>query len=215
MDYEQSDWKSRLRQIGTKPYVSVILVAINVIVFLICTRTGDLLYNKGGVGLRVVMETGQFYRIITSMFLHADARHLFGNMILLIALADMLESKVGHWKYLLIYLLSGIFGNLCSMFMEFCTGHYVYSVGASGAVYGICGVMLGAAVFRDCRNLRIDPVRVILVVGYSVYTGFRSTGINNAAHVGGLISGFGLYAIFYLVKKHSVRKTVNGGSYEG
>lgn len=206
MNQKPSAWRRYYWRIEDKPFISILLIAVNVIVFVLCTMTGNLLYNGGGVGVKIVRETGEIYRIVTSMFLHADAQHLFGNMILLIALGDMLESKVGHWKFFAIYFLSGICGNLCSMFIELRTGEYVYSVGASGAVYGICGVMMGAAILKDCENLYIDPIRVILILGYSIYSGFRSPGINNVAHIGGLASGLGLYIIFYFVEQIFVSK---------
>ncbi len=194
-------WRHYYRQIEDKPFITAFLVAVNVIVYVICAFTGDLLYNGGGVGLWVIMETGEIYRILTSMFLHADIPHLFSNMIMLVALGDMLESRVGHGKYLVIYLLSGIGGDICSMLVEWHTGSYIYSVGASGAVYGICGVMLGTAILRDCEGLYIDPIRVILILGYSIYNGFQSPGINNIAHIGGLIFGFLLYVLFYFIEK--------------
>lgn len=206
MYQKQPVWKQYYRQIEQKPFITAALIGINIIVYIICAFTGDLLYNGGGVGLRVVLETGEIYRIITSMFLHADIPHIFSNMLLLIALGDMLESKVGHWKFLVIYLLSGIGGNLSSMFIELRTGENLYSVGASGAVYGVCGIMLGAAVLRDCKDLYIDPVRVVLILGYSIYNGFRSPGINNIAHIGGLVFGFVLYLIFYFLERMFLSK---------
>lgn len=209
-----SVWRQYYRQIEDKPFISVFLVAVNVLVYVLCAFTGDLLYNVGGTGFQVILETGEIYRLFTSMFLHVDIPHLFSNMIILIALGDMLESKVGHCKFLIIYFLSGLGGDIVSMAMEIYSGEFTYSVGASGAVYGICGVLLGAAILRDCEDLYIEPIRVIFVLGYSIYNGFRSPEINNAAHVGGLVSGLLLYFLFFLFERLFFRKRINGGWHE-
>lgn len=86
--------------------VSVCLVAVNVIVFLICTFTGDLLYNKGAFGVRELLQGG-FYRLFTSMFLHGSVQHLFSNMIVLYYVGEMVERELGSFPYAVLYLLSG------------------------------------------------------------------------------------------------------------
>lgn len=208
-------WQQFYNQIRKKPFISFALVIINIVVYVLCAITGDLLYNKGGVGIRVILETGEIYRIITSMFLHADLNHIFGNMILLIALGDTLEKTIGHVKFLVIYFLSGIGGNICSMMLEIVSQEYTYSIGASGAIYGMLGVLLGAVILKKSTGFHIEPIRVILVIGYSLYMGFKSPEVNNAAHIGGLICGFVLYYIVFLFEKMHFTKKTSGGLYEG
>ena len=214
MYQEKSVWKRFYRQIEDKPWIALFLVALNVLVYVLCAFTGDLLYNIGGISVRVILEKGEIYRMLTSMFLHAGISHLFNNMIILIALGDMLESKMGHGKFLVIYLLSGLGGNICSMAWELYTRDYTYSVGASGAVYGMMGALLGAAILKDCKNLYLKPIRIIFVLGYSVYSGFNSPEVNNMAHIGGLISGFVVYCVFFLFEKLFFPKRVSGGFHE-
>ena len=97
------------------PIVSGILVAANVIVYLICTFTGNLLYNIGELDAAAVLLRGEYGRIIYSMFLHAGIDHLFNNMVILFFLGAMIEKVTGHIQLLLIYLLSGIGANICSL----------------------------------------------------------------------------------------------------
>ena len=97
------------------PIVSGILVAANVIVYLICTFTGNLLYNIGELDAAAVLLHREYGRIIYSMFLHAGIDHLFNNMVILFFLGAMIEKVTGHIQLLLIYLLSGIGANICSL----------------------------------------------------------------------------------------------------
>lgn len=172
-------------------WVNVILVAINVIVFLICTFTGDLLYNRGALSLREVLADGQFYRLFTSMFLHWDAEHLFSNMIVLYYVGAIVERELGALPYMALYLLSGLVGNLFSVgYYELFVNIYGSSAGASGAVFGVEGALLFLVMIRRGRLESMTLGRVAFAVAFSLYCGFTSAGVNNAAHVGGVLMGF-------------------------
>lgn len=172
-------------------WVNVILVAINVIVFLICTFTGDLLYNRGALSLREVLADGQFYRLFTSMFLHWDAEHLFSNMIVLYYVGAIVERELGALPYTALYLLSGLVGNLFSVgYYELFVNIYGSSAGASGAVFGVEGALLFLVMIRRGKLESMTLGRVAFAVAFSLYCGFTSAGVNNAAHVGGVLMGF-------------------------
>ena len=96
------------------PILSVIMVIINIIVFLICTFTGNLLYNMGRLDIQNVLVGREYGRIVWAMFLHSDFNHLFNNMVILFFLGAMIEKEIGHLTYGIIYLLSGIGGNMMS-----------------------------------------------------------------------------------------------------
>lgn len=170
------------------PYVTAALVILNVIVFLICTFTGDLLYNKGSVSVIYLMH-GQWYRMITSMFLHADINHLVSNMLLLGGLGSMLEPVTGHWRLGVFYFLTGICGNGLSAIHELATGRFAESVGASGAVFGLLGVLLAMVVLAGKRVAQITLPRMLFVIALSLYGGFTAENVDNAAHIGGLLAG--------------------------
>ena len=88
------------------PIISATLVIINVIVFMICTFTGDLLYNMGELGIESVLLRKEYGRILYAMFLHGDINHIFNNMIILFFLGAMIEKEVGHVTYAIFYFLS-------------------------------------------------------------------------------------------------------------
>lgn len=179
-----------LRRYRTWPFVSATLVVINVIVFCLCIFTGDMLYYKGGVERLAILEQHEYGRLIWAMFLHSDTAHLFNNMIILFFLGAMLEKEIGHVWLTIIYFLSGLGGNIVSLARKVMTGSDSLSVGASGAVFGLDGLLLALVIFsQDFRN-SVSPGRVVLMIALSLYDGFMGSNIDNAAHVGGLIVGF-------------------------
>lgn len=177
------------------PYISAALVIINVILFMICTFTGDLLYNMGGLEYRSVVDFGQYGRLLWSMFLHADVQHIFNNMVILFFLGAMIEKEIGHLRYGMFYLISGLGGSVLSLIYKGMTGTTAISFGASGAVFGLDGVLLALVLFSGKRMENVTLPRVFLMIGYSLYSGFTGHNIDNAAHVGGLVTGFLLGAI--------------------
>lgn len=184
------------------PWVTISLVAVNIIVFLICTFTGDLLYNKGAFGVMDVIEDRAYYRMFTCMFLHADVGHLFSNMIVLYYVGEIVEDKLGHIPYAALYFLSGIAGDVFSMGYELMTGDYISSVGASGAVFGVEGALLFLIIMHHGRIESMTVGRVAFAIAFSLYCGFTSTYVNNAAHVGGVLMGFAAAAVISLLSSH-------------
>lgn len=182
--------------------VSVFLVAVNVIVFLICTFTGDLLYNKGAFGVTELLR-GDVYRLLTSMFLHGSVQHLFSNMIVLYYVGEMVERELGPFPYAVLYLLSGLAGNIFSAGYELMTGNFGSSVGASGAVFGVEGALLLLVMLHRGRLSTMTAGRVAFAIAFSLYCGFTSVGVNNAAHVGGVLMGFFTAAIIAAIKNQS------------
>lgn len=172
------------------PYVSGILVIINVIVFLICTFTGDLLYNKGSVGASSFLQ-GEYYRALTSMFLHSDIEHLVSNMLILFGLGTMIEKEVGHIRYGIFYFVSGLCGDALSILGQLISGDFFTAVGASGAVFGLDGVLLALVLFSGKNISGVTLPRILLMLGCSLYSGLVAADyIDNGAHIGGLAAGF-------------------------
>ena len=190
------------------PWVSGTLVAINVIVFLICTFYGDVLYNKGELDVVSVLADRQYGRIVWAMFLHAGIEHLFNNMVILFFLGAMIEKVTGHISFLMLYCLSGVGGNVCSLLAKFLQMDYSASVGASGAIFGLDGVLL-AWILLDRQSMPgVTPKRVILMIVLSLYSGFSVQNIDNAAHVGGLLTGFLAGLLLCALRKHRRQKRI-------
>lgn len=181
--------------------VSLFLVVCNVAVFLICTFTGDLLYNKGALGVKALLRGGQGYRLFASMFLHWNVEHLISNMVVLYYVGSLVERELGPLPYGALYLLSGLAGNVFSVGYELLTGIYGSSAGASGAVFGVEGALLFLAMAHRSRWESMSLGRVAFAVAFSLYCGFTSAGVNNAAHVGGLLAGFLAAAVIAVCKR--------------
>lgn len=181
------------------PSVTIFLVSVNIIVFILCTFTGELLYNKGTFSALDIIKDRQYYRIFTSIFLHWDINHLISNMLILYYLGEAVEKHFGHIMYAVAFCITGIFGNILSMSYEIYTDSYVYSAGASGAVFGIIGMLFLLVIVYKGRFKQITIGRMLLMVSYSLYSGFIGSNINNAAHIGGFLSGIGCGFILWLL----------------
>ena len=190
------------------PIVSGVLVAANVIVYLICTFTGNLLYNIGELDAAAVLLRAEYGRIIYSMFLHAGIDHLFNNMVILFFLGAMIEKVTGHIQLLLIYLLSGIGANICSLLYKVMTMDSMTSVGASGAIFGLDGVLLAWILLDRQAMPDVTPRRVLLMIVLSLYSGFTAHNIDNAAHVGGLLTGFAAGALLCALRRRKRNREV-------
>lgn len=205
--------KSNIKHWAVMPFVSATIVIINVITFLICTFTGDLLYNMGSVGV-LYLRQGEYYRLFTSMFLHADTQHLMNNMLIAFGIGYMIEKEIGHLRFAIYYLTAGLCGNFLSAGIEVLTGEYSSSIGASGAVFGLNGVLLALALFSRKKMPTVTLPRLLFMIGYSLYSGFIVENVNNAAHVGGLAAGFVLTSSYCIIGKIRGIHTDAGGRTE-
>ena len=146
--------------------------------------------------------TGDWWRLLTYMFLHSGPMHIFFNMWCLWDLGRLCESLYGRWTFAAIYLITGIAGGLASVAWN----PGVLSVGASGAVFGLAGALAasyylgefslpGIAIRGTLRSLAFFiGFNVLFGIGYNIFAG-SSGGIDNACHVGGLLSGAALGAL--------------------
>lgn len=184
--------------------VNTYIVIINVIIFLLCTFTGGLLYNIGTMMAPLVVEYGQYYRMLTAMFLHGSVDHLVSNMLILYFLGDLVEHQIGHVKYAILYFLAGIGGGCLSIYWAYATQNFVGSIGASGAVFGIIGALLWIVIRNHgyLSEMNITLGKVIFLIIYSVYQGLVGSNIDNLAHIGGLLSGMLLAFLLYRRKAH-------------
>lgn len=187
--------------------VTIFFVIINIVAFLICTLSGELLYNIFSLSAQDIIERKEYYRIVSCMFMHADMEHVISNMLFVAILGEMLEKYLGHIKYFVLYMLTGIGSSLFSIAYELVSGSFYHSVGASGAVCGLIGALLVVVIKNNGRFNDISLKRVILAIIYLVYTGLKSPVVNNAAHIGGLFCGFFLM-IFMYRKNNNVEQSI-------
>lgn len=186
-----------------KPVVTYGLIFINVLIFLLCFLNNNLL-AKLAVN-RFFITHGEYYRLITGIFCHANIWHLIFNMYALYIIGMQLESFLGKPKYLIVYLLSGLSGSLLSILFS-----NNYSVGASGAIFGLMGSLL---YFGYHYRIYLDSViksQIIPLILVNLIIGFSFTGIDNFAHIGGLVGGL-LSTMFVGVKYKSTKfEQING-----
>lgn len=172
------------------PVVSGSLVAVNILVYILCMFMGSSLYGMGNLNVTDVLVNGEYGRVLWAMFLHSGVSHIFNNMLILFFMGAMIEKEIGHIWYALLYFLSGIGGNLVSLYIKAGSYDMSGSIGASGAVFGLDGVLLAMVLLSGRKMANVTPVRVAAMILFSLYNGFSGENIDNAAHVGGLIVGF-------------------------
>ena len=172
------------------PVVSGVIVAVNIVVYILCMFMGSRLYELGALSAFDVLVNKEYGRVIWAMFLHSGVSHIFNNMLILFFMGAMIEKEIGHVCYALLYFLSGIGGNLVSLYFKVMNYDMSVSVGASGAVFGLDGVLLAMVLFSGRKMANVTPARVMAMILLSLYNGFSAENIDNAAHVGGLVVGF-------------------------
>lgn len=193
-----------------KPIITIILVSVNVLIFIwlsLFGMTEDAAYmlQHGAMYLPLVVEKGEYYRMFTCIFLHFGFQHLMNNMMMLFFLGSILEEELGWWRYGVLYIISGIGGNVLSALYDLRTGHYVVSAGASGAIFGIIGALFLIIIRNRGRIGNLSGRGMLFMVACSLYHGFTSTGIDNMAHIGGIITGFLVAVVLY--RKHDRKRS--------
>lgn len=177
------------------------LIVINVLVFLAMEILGDtqstqFLYEHGGMYWPSVLEQGQWYRLVTHMFLHAGGEHLLNNMFMLGILGYQIEKNYGSIRYILTYFVSGIGGAVLSALFEMQMGEAAVCIGASGAVFGIFGAML-VMIFKNRRQMgEVSAPRLLILFVLMVF-GNMEEGVDWMAHLGGALLGVVMAFILY------------------
>lgn len=190
------------------------LIVINIGVFMIFTLLGksdDVLFMRqyGAMYEPYVTEGHEYYRLFTSTFLHFGIEHLLNNMVMLGALGFNLEPEIEKVRFLLVYIISGIGGNICSLLLNVSLGNVVVSAGASGAVFGLMGALLCAVIRKKGRIGRLNKKGMLILAVFSIYVGLSEQGVDNAAHIGGLACGFVLEALLASVKRRASKTQSN------
>lgn len=192
---------------------TVVIAVVNIVVFIVLTFGGmtedaGYMLEHGAMYVPYMLEKQEFYRIFTSMFLHFGIEHLLNNMLILVLLGWNLELEIGKIKYLLIYFLSGLGGNLLSAYWDIHSGEFAVSAGASGAIFGVIGALLYVAIRNHGRVGTISGRGIVFMIVLSLYYGFTSGGVDNMAHIGGLVSGFVLGVLLYWKRKRKSSRDI-------
>lgn len=194
-----------------KPIVTYIIIAICILLYIIMEifgngSTNNITLLKFGANLDVLVKNGEYYRLFTSIFLHIGIMHLLCNMYSLYIIGREVESLFGKVKYIIIFILSGIFGSILSMAFS----HNVISAGASGAIFGLLGALLyfGMHYRTYLGEALVRSIIPILIINLII--GFLSPGIDMAAHIGGFVGGILVSMMVGIPDKSKTKDIING-----
>ena len=192
-------------------YVAMSLIGINIVVFVLFEILGSTLdtvfmLEHGAMYTPYMEQPSQWYRFFTSLFLHFGMSHLLNNMLLLYALGNYLERYLGRWKFLVLYLGAGVGANVLSFFFERNSGEQVVSAGASGAVFANMGGLIWVILINKGKLENLTTGKMLFMAVLSLYFGFASQGVDNTAHLGGLILGFVFAIILYRRKPQAAEE---------
>lgn len=182
-------------------FVTIVFVILNILLYIIYTISGEIVYNMGSLSAVDIIERQEYYRILSSTFLHSGIDHIVGNMLFLAILGDMLEKETGHFAFGCIYLLSATGGSMASVMYELVSGSFYHTVGASGAVCGLLGALLILVILHHGNYGVVSLPRMILALVYMIGSGLKSDIVNNAAHLGGLLTGVLLMILISFIKR--------------
>ncbi len=181
------------------------ILLLNILVFFIVEITGGTentthMIQCGASFIAKTVWEHQYYRLFTSMFLHFGMTHLANNMLVLFVLGGRLETAVGKWKFLFLYIAGGLFGSLLSCYVAWKRQEYAVCAGASGATFAIFGALLVLILCNKghLEDLTIKKMLIALVLALSL--GFSREGVDNMAHVGGMIGGALFTCMLYLAR---------------
>ena len=180
----------------SKPYVTFTLLAINVAVFLLQLSVGiDESASQWGMWPVGIAANGDYWTLMSSAFMHGSFLHIAFNMYVLWIMGPTLERILGHSRFVALYLLAALGGAVASyVFSDFRS----VSVGASGAIFGLMGAFVVAG-----RRLRYDITQVLVLLGINLVFGFLQPGIDWRAHIGGLVVGALVAAIFVFAPRRN------------
>jgi membrane associated rhomboid family serine protease len=174
---------------GLEAPATVGLVALNVLVYLVTVyqgggvgRPGGELFEKGALVGNAIAAHGEWYRLVTAMFLHASLLHLAFNMLALYWLGTVVEQALGSSRFLLVYFVSGIAGSAGALALS---DPFAFTVGASGAIYGILGALL-VLEYRATGTFAGPALGLIIV---NLALSFAIPNISIGGHLGGLAGG--------------------------
>jgi rhomboid protease GluP len=182
-------------------FITPVLIILNIAIFVAMAVSGVNIMQPDsesllawGANFRPYTLDGEWWRLLTCCFLHIGILHLFMNMYALVYIGALVEPLLGRVRFLTTYLLSGIAASVASLYWH----EHTVSAGASGAIFGMYGVFLAMLTTNLIDKTTRGPLlsSILFFVGFNLINGVRG-GIDNAAHIGGLVSGLLIGYAFY------------------
>ncbi|MHC2990364.1 peptidase S54 [Pontibacter sp. HJ8] len=183
--------------------VTPVLINLNILIFIVVTLSGVHVLSPAwqdmiavGANFGPYTLTGEWWRLFSSMFLHIGVLHLLVNMYALVSIGGVLESLVGKKQFALAYVLCGLAGSLGSLWWD----QMRISAGASGAIFGMFGMFMTVVLLErkmSWQEKKGMVLNMLGVIAFNLVFGLQS-GIDNAAHTGGLVMGIVFGAVLLL-----------------
>ena len=194
-----------------EPVITYFIMGICVLVFALMYILGNgsedtYTLIKFGANLDVLTKNGEYFRLITCAFVHIGIIHLIFNMYALYIIGPQVESFFGKFKYVGIYFISAISASILSLAFN----ENVISAGASGAIFGLLGALLYFGYHYRVYLGNAIRSQIIPIIIINLLFGFTMTGIDNAAHIGGLIGGVLASMVLGVPEKSNKTEKING-----
>ncbi|MBH0229874.1 rhomboid family intramembrane serine protease [Halobacillus yeomjeoni] len=187
-----------------KPFMTIFLLIVNILFFLYVEWQGDTTSVETlieyGAKYNPEILSGEWWRIVTSMFLHIGVVHLLMNMLALFYLGMAVERIYGTLRFTVIYFMAGVFGGVASFMLN-----PQVAAGASGAIFGLFGALLFFGIQHKRLFFRTMGWNLIIVIGINIAFGIVVPQVDNGAHLGGLLGGFIATSITHLPKRKNVK----------
>lgn len=187
--------------------VNTVLIVVNIVVFLLVDLTHsssnwEWLLECGALYSPYALEGREYYRFLTSLFLHSGIGHLANNMLMLWFIGGTLEPIIGKVRYIILYFGSGILAGIISVSYNVLIDNTIISVGASGAIFGVVGALVYVVLRSRGKEVNLSPRQILLFAILSLFSGVANESVGNAAHFGGFVSGFLLAILLSRKRKY-------------
>lgn len=185
--------------------LTILFISINLFVFLLFAKSGSISSEKLieiGAFYEPLVKKGEYYRFITSLFLHTNLEHLLSNVLSIITFGFILEKTIGSFSFFIIYFLSGIGANI----LKFSFYDGSASVGASGSVFGLFGAFMIVIIIHWKDVNEILKYVISFMVGGQIFYTFFGENINVFSHIGGFLTGFLLTFLLLIALKLKLKQ---------
>jgi len=220
---ERSDYQERLEQLTPRAWVTPSIVGVNILVFLLMCLSGvgvitpnaQMAIHWGSNYGPLTIVDRQWWRLFTAMFIHFGLLHVTFNMAALYQSGRLVERLFGSVRYAALYVFAGLTGSLVSILWH----PMVNSAGASGAIFGVFGALL--VFMLDPRNavpssvMKEHRYSTAVFIGFNLANGFSHSGIDNGAHIGGLLGGMAMGYLLARPLNESARQSANVKGFAG
>lgn len=198
--FEEEQKEESLLSKCKKWWVTAGVILINILVYIVMELLGDTqdaeyMMRYGANSVSLTLDQGEYWRLFTCVFMHFGIVHLLNNMFILAVVGSRVEEALGHVRFLILYLLSGLSASAISLLSMYLQQEATVSAGASGAVFGAFGALLAIVLVHRGKYEGLTIRSMVFMIALSLYLGIASAGVDNWAHFGGVIGGF-IFCLF-------------------